>query len=120
MKLLEIQRQSLLMFTSCGWFFSEISGIETTQIMKYAARAIQLAKSFTDENLEEEFLSMLEKAESNIKEFGNGRDIYEKFVRPSIVSIKQMASLWAISSLFKDFEEEEDLYCYTMKKIAYK
>jgi len=120
MKLLEIQRQSLLMFTSCGWFFSEISGIETTQIMKYAARAIQLAKSFTDENLEEEFLSILEKAESNIKEYGNGRDVYEKFVRPSIVSIKQMAALWAISSLFKDFEAEEDLYCYTMKKVAYK
>jgi len=120
MKLLEIQRQSLLMFTSCGWFFSEISGIETTQIMKYAARAIQLAKSFTNENLEEEFLSLLEKAQSNIKEYGNGRDIYEKFVRPSIVSIKQMASLWAISSLFKDYEEESDLYCYTMRKIAYK
>ncbi|MBR1907955.1 DUF3536 domain-containing protein [bacterium] len=120
MKLLEIQRQSLLMFTSCGWFFSEISGIETTQIMKYAARAIQLAKSFTAENLEEEFLSLLENAQSNIKEYGSGRDIYEKFVKPSVVSIKQIASLWAISSLFKDFEEEEDLYCYTMKKIAYK
>ena len=43
MELLEIQRQALLMYTSCGWFFSEISGIETVQIMKYAARAMQLA-----------------------------------------------------------------------------
>ena len=59
MELLEIQRQAMLMYTSCGWFFSEISGIETTQIMKYAARAMQLAKSFTDENLEEGFLSIL-------------------------------------------------------------
>ena len=120
MKLLEIQRQALLMFTSCGWFFSEISGIETTQIMKYAARAMQLAKSFTDEDLEEEFLSILEKAESNIKEYGNGRQIYDKFVRPSIVSIKQLAALWAIMSLFKDFDEEENLYCYIARKLAYK
>ena len=120
MKLLEIQRQALLMFTSCGWFFSEISGIETTQIMKYAARAMQLAKSFTDEDLEEEFLTILEKAESNIKEYGNGRQIYDKFVRPSIVSIKQLSALWAIMSLFRDFDEEEDLYCYTARKLAYK
>ena len=120
MKLLEIQRQALLMFTSCGWFFSEISGIETTQIMKYAARAMQLAKSFTDENLEEGFLSILEKAESNIKEYGNGRNIYDKFVRPSVVSIKQLASLWAILSLFRDIDDEENLYCYTARKLAYK
>jgi len=44
LKLLEIQRNALLMFTSCGWFFDDISGIETLQIMQYASRAIQLAK----------------------------------------------------------------------------
>ena len=46
MELMEIQRHAMLMYTSCGWFFSEISGIETIQIMKYAARVMQLAKSF--------------------------------------------------------------------------
>lgn len=61
MELLEIQRQALLMYTSCGWFFSEISGIETVQIMKYAARAMQLASSFTKKLLKNIFLKFLQK-----------------------------------------------------------
>ncbi len=120
MELLEIQRQAMLMYTSCGWFFSEISGIETVQIMKYAARAMQLASSFTKENIEENFLNILSEAKSNIKEFGTGKDIYERFVKPSIVTSKQLACLWAISSIYQDFEDEEDVYCYTVKRNDYK
>ncbi len=120
MDLLEIQRQSLLMFTSCGWFFSEISGIETVQIMKYAARALQLVAGFSSENYEEKFLSILSRAKSNIEEFGTGKDIYEKFVKPSVVTSKQIACLWAVSSLYQDFEDEEDVYCYNVKRNDYK
>ena len=120
MELLEIQRQALLMYTSCGWFFSEISGIETVQIMKYAARAMQLAAGFTNKNLEENFLNILAEAKSNIPEHGTGKDIFERFVKPSIVTTKQIASLWALSSLYQDFEDEESVYCYTIKKHAYK
>lgn len=120
MELLEIQRQSLLMYTSCGWFFSEISGIETVQIMKYAARAMQLATRFTNKNLEEHFLNILAEAKSNIPEHGTGKDIFERFVKPSIVTTKQIASLWALSSLYQDFEDEESVYCYTIKKEGYK
>ena len=120
MELLEIQRQALLMYTSCGWFFSEISGIETVQIMKYAARAMQLASRFTNKNLEEHFLNILAEAKSNIPEHGTGKDIFERFVKPSIVTTKQIASLWALSSLYQDFEDEEGVYCYTIRKDAYK
>ncbi len=120
LKLLEIQRQCMLMYTSCGWFFSEISGIETTQILKYAARAMQLANDFETKNYEQKFLEILSQAQSNIPAFGNGRDIYEKFVRPSIVKIKQIASLWAFTSLFEDYDNETTLYCYTIKKHSYK
>ena len=120
MELLEIQRQAMLMYTSCGWFFSEISGIETTQIMKYAARAMQLASHFTNKNLEGKFLEILSNAQSNFKEYGNGKDIYERFVKPSVVTTKQIASLWAISSLYQDFGDEEDVYCYKIKKKSYK
>jgi len=120
MELLEIQRQAMLMYTSCGWFFSEISGIETTQIMKYAARAMQLAQIFSKKDLEKHFLEILDEAKSNFAEFGTGKDIFEKFVKPSVVTIKQIASLWAISSLYKDFEDEEDVYCYKIKKHSYK
>ncbi len=120
MQLLEIQRQNLLMYTSCGWFFSEISGIETVQIMKYAARSMQLAAKFTDKNLEENFINILAQAKSNIPEFGTGKDIYERFVKPSIVTLKQIASLWALSSLYQDFEDEQNVYCYTISKKGYK
>lgn len=119
MELLEIQRQALLMYTSCGWFFSEISGIETVQIMKYAARAMQLAAVFTKKNLEKKFLEILSEAKSNIAEHGTGKDIFERFVKPSIVTMKQIASLWAISSLYQDFEDEENVYCYKVIKHDY-
>ena len=120
MELLEIQRQAMLMYTSCGWFFSEISGIETVQIMKYAARVMQLAKSFLKKDLETPFLEILKDAKSNIPEFGTGKDVFERFVKPSVVTTKQIVSLWAISSLYSEVEEEENVYCYKIKKHSYK
>ena len=119
MKLLEIQRQALLMYTSCGWFFSEISGIETVQIMKYAARAMQLAATFSKKDFEKKFLEILAEAKSNLQEHGTGKDIYEKFVKPSVVTAKQITSLWGITSLYQDFEDEEDVYCYSIKRHDY-
>ena len=103
MELLEIQRQAMLMYTSCGWFFTELSGIETVQIMKYAARAMQLACRFSEKDLETKFLEILNEAKSNIPEHGTGKDIYEKWVKPSIVTAKQLTCLWAISSLYDEF-----------------
>lgn len=120
MKLLEMQRQAMLMYTSCGWFFCEISGIETVQIMKYAARVIQLAQDFTDEDFETKYLEILSEAQSNYKEIGNGKDIYERFVKPSVITEKQIVSLWAVSSLYEEVDEEEDVYCYTITKKSYK
>ncbi len=119
MELLEIQRQAMLMYTSCGWFFSEISGIETVQIMKYAARAMQLAANFSKNDYEKRFLEILSEAKSNIAEYGTGKDIFERFVKPSIITMKQVASLWAISSLYQDFDDEENVYCYKVIRHDY-
>lgn len=119
LRLMEIQRQAMLMYTSCGWFFSEISGIETTQILKYAARAMELAQNFSDKNLEEPFLQILEKAQSNITQYGNGRDVYNKFVKPAVVSRKQIVTQWALKSLYKETEKKEQIYCYEIEKIDY-
>ena len=88
--------------------------------MKYAARAMQLAARFTSKNLEEKFLEILSQAKSNIPEFGTGKDIFERFVKPSIITVKQIATLWALSSLYQDFEDEENVYCYTITRKAYK
>jgi len=120
LKLLEMQRHAMLMYTSCGWFFSDISGIETVQILKYAARAMQIAEEFQEIDLETKFIQILSEAQSNIPKFGSGKDIYMNCVKPSIVNVKQVVSHWAISSLFEDYEEETEVYCYKIKTFEYK
>jgi hypothetical protein len=112
MKLLELQRHALLMYTSCGWFFDELSGIETTQVMKYAARALQLAHENFNVNLEPEFIEALEKAPSNIPEFHNGAWIYENFIKPAQVDVLRVGAHYAISSLFKGTLEDIRIYSY--------
>ncbi|MCR5261823.1 MAG: DUF3536 domain-containing protein [Candidatus Gastranaerophilales bacterium] len=114
LKIMEMQRQALLMYTSCGWFFNEISGIETIQIMKYAARAIQLAAEFSHKDLEKDFLEILSEAKSNIPEYGSGRDIWNKFVKPNVINIKQIVSLWAIKYIYNNTEADSDLYCFSV------
>lgn len=120
LKLMEIQRQAMLMYTSCGWFFNEISGIETIQIMKYAARAMQLAKDFSDENLEEQFVEILKEAKSNIPKYGNGKNIWLNHVKPSVVDFKQIASVWAVTSIYRDYDKITNLYCFEITKHQYK
>lgn len=80
--LLEMQKYAMMMYTSCGWFFSEISGIETVQILKYAKKSMELARLISGYDFETEFISRLEKAESNLPEYGNGKTVYEKLVKP--------------------------------------
>src|SRR5205085_4966323 len=84
LKLMELQRNALLMYTSCGWFFDEISGLESVQVVQYAARALQLAREIFTQDLEPGFLERLEAAKSNIPENRDGRCIYEKFVKPAM------------------------------------
>jgi len=115
-KLLEMQRQAMLMYTSCGWFFCELSGIETVQILKYAARALQLSREFIDYDIEPKFLEILSQAQSNIIDLGTGKDIYERWVKPSVVDVKQFISHWAITSLYQEYDNETDLYCWEIKK----
>ncbi len=116
LKLLELQRNAMLMYTSCGWFFDEISGIETTQIMQYAARVMQIAEDLDELKLEEEFLKRIEKAPSNV--FASGRDPYEKYVRPSRVDLLRVGAHYSVSSLFERYPETSTIYCYTVNSIA--
>ncbi len=118
LKLLEMQRHAMQMYTSCGWFFTELSGIETVQIMQYAARAIQLARELTGKSLEEEFVERLFHAKSNVAEFKDGRGVYEKLIRPKEITLNHIAAYYAITSLFDDDEthrDEVDLYCFKLK-----
>ncbi len=113
--LLEMQRNAMLMYTSCGWFFDEISGIEPVQILNYAARAIELARNISREELMEDiFLEHLLEAVSNIEGMGNGADIYRKFVIPSKVSLQKVVAHAVISSFFANTDENVQLGCFTL------
>ena len=120
LRLLEMQRHALLMYTSCGWFFSDLSGIETIQVMKYAARALQLGQHFSQENLEEPFLQRLEQAESNKPEEGNGRDIFLRRVKTAVVDFPQVVNQWAISWL-KNRERQcpHQIYHFRIKPLEH-
>ncbi len=114
--LLEMQRHLMLMYTSCGWFFDEISGIETVQVIRYAGHAIQLASLATGYDAEHGFLSRLAEAKSNIPEHRDGAAIYEKWVKPSVVSLTKVAAHYAISSLFETFRETDRIFCYEIQR----
>ena len=119
LKLLEMQYNALLMYTSCGWFFSDISGIETIQILKYAARAIQLAHEVTGVDLEEGFVKLLENAKSNVPDCKDGAHIYRTQVKPSVVDLLRVGAHYAVSSLFEDYPSKLQMYCYTIKCEQY-
>lgn len=117
MKLLEMQRAVMLMYTSCGWFFDDISGIETIQILRYAARAMQLAEDVGGVKLEPEFLKLLSKAKSNVQELENGAIIYETFVKPVQIDLLDVGVHYAISSLFYDYPRRAEVYCYMAENL---
>jgi (1->4)-alpha-D-glucan 1-alpha-D-glucosylmutase len=106
LKLLEIQRNALLMYTSCGWFFDELSGIETVQILMYAGRAIQLAQEVFGTALEPMFLERLAAAPSNLPGLHKtGKEVYEKYVWPARVEWKNMGAHVAVSSIFEPMQD---------------
>ncbi len=82
---LELQRNALLMYTSCGWFFSDLAGIEPIQILKYAGRVIELMDQLGLPSPRRQFLEMLGEAKSNQRELGNGADIYRQLMERSRV-----------------------------------
>ncbi|MBM4288565.1 MAG: DUF3536 domain-containing protein [Deltaproteobacteria bacterium] len=99
LKLLEMERHVLLMYTSCGWFFADLSGLESLQVMKYAARALQLGQEFTKTDLETPFLDILAQAKSNIPAMGNGRDLFLQKIRPSVITFPKLVNQFSISMM---------------------
>jgi alpha-amylase/alpha-mannosidase (GH57 family) len=122
LELMEMQRHTQLMYTSCGWFFDDIGGIETVQIIAYAARVLQLAREVfgaAAAGLEEAFLARLAEAKSNEARFGDGALIYKSSVATMELGLEQVAAHYAISSIFSSFGEETDLFCYKVRRMSY-
>ena len=117
LKLQELQRHAMLMYTSCGWFFDDISRIEAIQILQYAGRAIQLGEDLSgSDNIEAGFLRILEIARSNDPDFGSGSDIYRKFVKPAEIVGHKVAGHYAVRSLFETPPDRSEFYSYIVDR----
>jgi alpha-amylase/alpha-mannosidase (GH57 family) len=113
LRLMEVQRNAMLMYTSCGWFFDEVSGIETTQIMQYACRAMQLVSQINDFDLELEFRRRLELVPSNVSGLEHAANIYTRYVLPSKTNLQRVGMHYAIASLFEEDPESFPVFNYT-------
>jgi len=122
LELLELERHTQLMYTSCGWFFDEISGIETVQIIAYAGRVIQLAQNLFGKaaaTLETDFLALLSQAKSNAPDIGDGAEVYRRFVTGARLDLEHVGAHYAISSMFRTSAESGDLFCFDVNRHSY-
>ena len=122
LELMELGRQAQLMYTSCGWFFDEISGIETVQIIAYAGRVLQLACELFGEAgaaLEPKFLEILANAKPNVADLTDGSDIYTRYVNGMRIGLEQVGAHYAISSVFRNYPEDGELFCFDVHRDAH-
>ena len=118
-KLLEAQHFAQLMYTSCAWFFADVSGIEPVQNIKYAAKLIEILKEFTKNNIEDEFLKILDNAKSNIPEQGTGKDCYERYVKPSIYQPEMIIGNYAIETFILNEVSDRKIFHYNLHTVLY-
>lgn len=112
LKLLEMERHLMLMYTSCGWFFDELSGLETVQVLMYAARAMQLATELFGGNPQGWFLELLSHAESNLAEEKNAAEIYRRRIVPGEIDLPKVAAHFAMASLFVRDARSSTIHAY--------
>ena len=127
LELMELERNAMLMYTSCGWFFDDISGIETVQVVTYAARVLELAASLFPKTrgvLEQGLLERLALAKSNDPQWRDGRSIYDETIRPMAIDLEQVAAHYAISCVYPQHAgdrspaERDRLFCYTIEHLG--
>jgi alpha-amylase/alpha-mannosidase (GH57 family) len=117
LRLLELQRNRQLMYTSCGWFFDELSGLEPVQVLKYAAMVMQYARELGGGALEEEFARRLQAAPTNVSIFPDGAEVYRRLVRPAVTDLRRAAAHYAISSVLERFDDVTPLFAYEVTRL---
>ncbi len=116
-RLLELQRNRLLMYTSCGWFFDEISAIEPVQILRYAAMALQYLNDLGGGRLEDGFVRRLAAAPSNVPEIRNGAEVYRRLVRPTAVNLNRVVAHYAITGFLEEYPADARVYAYRVERL---
>ncbi len=117
LKMLEMQRHSLLAQTSCGWFFNDISGLEAVQVLKYAARTVQLMEELSGHNIEHKVLEVLTEARSNLPEQGTGADVYRNQVLVASVDNRRLVAQYAITGMFSEAPKVSRFYSHQIHRL---
>ncbi len=116
-RLLELERNRLLMYTSCGWFFDEISAIEPAQILRYAAMALQYLNDLGGGRLEDEFVRRLAAAPSNVPAMRDGAEVYRRLIRPTAVNLSRVVTHYAITGLLAEYAADARVYAYRVERL---
>jgi alpha-amylase/alpha-mannosidase (GH57 family) len=116
-RLLELERHRLLMYTSCGWFFDEISAIEPAQILRYAAMALQYLNDLGGGRLEDAFVRRLAAAPSNLPAMGDGAEVYRRLIRPTAVNLSRVVAHYAITGLLDEYPADARVYAYRLERL---
>jgi alpha-amylase/alpha-mannosidase (GH57 family) len=116
-RLLELQRNRLLMYTSCGWFFDEISGIEPVQVLKYGAMVLQYLRDLGAGHHEPELEKRLAAAPSNVAGYGDGGEVYRRLVAPAVVDLRRVVAHYAITGLFEEHPDDAAVYAYRVQRL---
>jgi alpha-amylase/alpha-mannosidase (GH57 family) len=120
LRCLELQRHRLLMYTSCGWFFDEISGIETVQVLRYAARVLQLARALGgDASLEAELVRRLAATPSNVAELRNGAGVWRRQVVPSVTDLARVAAHYAIAGPSEEYDDPANVHAFRVERLSW-
>jgi hypothetical protein len=110
LSLMEMARHAMLMFTSCGWFFDDLSGIETVQCLQYAARVAELLEDVGGAPVEPELIDRLSAASSNLAEEGDGRQVFARRVQPARVDPAKVCAHVAVQALVEPDGDSVDVY----------
>jgi alpha-amylase/alpha-mannosidase (GH57 family) len=116
-RLLEMQRNRLLMYTSCGWFFDDLSGIEPVQILKYAAIAMQYLRDLGGPSVDAEFRRRLALAPTNVPDMPNGGDVYRALISPAVVDLRRVVAHYAVTGLFQEVPDDTRVYAYRVERL---
>jgi alpha-amylase/alpha-mannosidase (GH57 family) len=116
-RLMEMERQRMLMYTSCGWFFDDLAGLEPVQNLEYAALAIRYFRQLGGGSLESELMRRLEAAPADVPAFGNGADVYRRLVLPAVVGPERLVANWAITGLVREHDDDARVYAHRVERV---
>jgi alpha-amylase/alpha-mannosidase (GH57 family) len=116
-RLLELQRNRLLMYTSCGWFFDELSAIEPVQILRYAAMALQYLADLGGPRLEEGFVRRLAAAPTNVAAYPDGAAVWTRLIRPAVVDLRRVIAHYAMTGLVDERPDDAEVYAYRVQRV---